>query len=92
MTSKIFAHQALRDELTEGKFASWNQFANTIATIRHGGKPGQEILRDNTSRAEITAMRWQGRLLKVLEANPKVVDICQSSFMQRVFSSAVRAA
>lgn len=92
MANKIFTHTAFRQELSEGLFADWNTFANTIAAIRHGRQPRPELLRDNTSRAEIAAMRWQGRLLKTLEAHPKIVDICQSHFMQRIFSSAVRAA
>jgi len=92
MANNIFSQQVFRDELKYGAFASWNQFANTIAAIRHGGKASQEIVPADTPRAEIFAMRWQGRLLKMLEANPKIVDVCQSAFMQRIFSSIVRSA
>ena len=92
MVYKIFDHEPFKIELADGMFAPWNAFTNAVANIRHGHMPPPELVRPGTSRAELRAMRWQGRLLKIAESHPKIVDICQSPVMQKIFSSAVRAA
>ncbi|MGF7228903.1 MAG: hypothetical protein ACQR33_02850 [Candidatus Saccharibacteria bacterium] len=84
--------RAFREQLHDGPFASWNAFANAAAAIRIGDPKHipAEMLREGTTTTELAVMRWQGRLLRTLESQERLVTFAQGAAMQRALKPLIR--
>lgn len=92
MRTNILQHPALQHDLHHGPFKEWKQFADTLTAIRHGRPLEHDNIQPGTTKRDIAQLRWRGRLLKMVEKHPTVVDVAQKPVMQKVLNIFVRAA
>lgn len=92
MRSNILQHPELKDDLHHGSFKEWKQFADTLTAIRRGQPLEHDNIQPGTTDRDIAMLRWRGRLLKMVEQHPSVVDVAQKSVVQKILNTFVRAA
>lgn len=92
MRTNILQHPALQHDLHHGPFKEWKQFADTLTAIRRGQPLEHDNIQPGTTKRDIAQLRWRGRLLKMVEQHPTVVDVAQKPAVQKILNTFVRAA
>jgi hypothetical protein len=92
MRTNILQYRELKNDLHHGPFKEWKQFADTLTAIRRGQPLEYDNIQPGTTRRDIAMLRWRGRLLKMVEQHPFVVDVAQKPGMQKALNTFVRAA
>jgi hypothetical protein len=92
MRANVLQHAELKEALYDGAFKEWKQFADTLNAIRAGKPLEHDNIQPGTTKRDIAALRWRGRLLRSVESRSNIVDIAQKPVVQKILNTFVRAA
>jgi hypothetical protein len=92
MTNNVLRHPELKDEIKEGVFRPWLDFAVAVYDMRDNTlPPDSPLIKEGTNRVELAAARWKGKLLHFIEDQERIVDIAQHERIQKLLNFVIRA-
>lgn len=90
MERKLLRYPDLVEEMNDGVFREWLQFANAAAALRKDRLSQPETPHPEISRAAQAAFRMKGHLLHWFESKEPVVDFFQKPALQSMLSPFIR--
>ncbi|HEY5141346.1 MAG TPA: hypothetical protein VIJ25_18835, partial [Methylococcales bacterium] len=75
--------ELFEDEIHDGMFKEWAQFAGTLAAIRSGQPGSRNKLREGTTNEQILDLVTKSRFMHRMEVkHPKWISFAQGDFIQ----------
>jgi hypothetical protein len=85
MATNVMADPRLQEQIMDGPFRAWLDFADARAALLEGElPPDSPQLRDGTTAAELKVFEYRGKMLRTLERSDKLMTIAQSGKIKKL--------
>lgn len=93
MHRQVFAHPELLEQIMDGKYRTWLDFAHAIDNLRNGEMPQDDpIITEQARGIDQGLYRLKSKTLSLLEGHGLVVNIAQHPIMQKALNKFIRSA